>query len=107
MDQLDEIIEQIQKEAINSNVVLKNPRVPTQKTGELSEEQKKIVADYISEVGLNNLNATELSKRLNITVDKSKTYIKNSNRMGRTNNFKTIKMFEDDVSSASAQPNLP
>ncbi|KAN0021641.1 hypothetical protein ACTFIU_003785 [Dictyostelium citrinum] len=73
MDQLDEIIEQIQNEATNSGVVLKNPRVPTQKTGELSEEQKNMVADYISEVGLNNLDPIELSKRLNITVDKSRT----------------------------------
>ncbi|KAK5579015.1 hypothetical protein RB653_008692 [Dictyostelium firmibasis] len=90
MDPLDEIIEKIRLKGENSGVVLRDPKLPGPKTSELSKEQKIMVIDRILEVGLDNITALDLSEKLNIPLKKAETYIKNSKRMERTNNLKTI-----------------
>ncbi|EAL62861.1 hypothetical protein DDB_G0289165 [Dictyostelium discoideum AX4] len=103
MDPLDKIINDIKKEANDSGVTLAPLSVPKPKLEELSEQQKIILAEYIAEVGLQNITAITLSKKLNITVEKAKNYIKNSNRLGRTNNLKTIGILQEEVSSMEAK----
>ncbi|KAN0038999.1 hypothetical protein ACTA71_001193 [Dictyostelium dimigraforme] len=106
MDPLDKIINDIEKEAGKSGFTLTPLSVPKPKVKELSEEQKIIIAEYINEVGLHNITAASLSIKLDIPLKTAQTYIKNSNRLARTNNFKTIGIIQEEVASLEARTNL-